>query len=79
MAAIRKVCRITMDTSVKANMYIHFKDGTVMKFKEYRSGLYYYNAGPKHRNTHDTYLFLNTVAKKKETDTRRKIEGANRA
>jgi hypothetical protein len=33
------------------------------------SGLYYYNAGPKHRNTHDAYLFLNTVAKKKKKPT----------
>jgi hypothetical protein len=43
MAAVRKVCRITMDTSVDAAMNVHRKDGTIMKFKEYKSGLYYYN------------------------------------
>jgi hypothetical protein len=41
MAAVRKVCRITMDTSVEAAMNVHRKDGTIMKFKEYKSGLYY--------------------------------------
>jgi hypothetical protein len=41
LAAVRKVCRITMDKSVKATVHVHKKDGTVMKFKEYRSGLYY--------------------------------------
>ena len=34
MAAVRKVCRITMDTSVEAAMNVHRKDGTNMKFKE---------------------------------------------
>jgi hypothetical protein len=41
MAAVRKVCRITMDTSVEAAVNVHRKDGTIMKFKEYKSGLYY--------------------------------------
>jgi hypothetical protein len=41
MAAVRKVCRITtMDTSIKAALHVHRKDGTIMKFKEYRSGLF---------------------------------------
>jgi hypothetical protein len=69
-----------MDTSVKTAMHIHQRDGTVMTlFKEYKSGLYYYNAGPTHSNTSDAYLFLNTVAENKGNSTRREIEGANRA
>jgi hypothetical protein len=63
MAAVRKVCRITMDTSVEAAMIVHRKDGSMMKFKEYKSGLYYYDAG-KHKaatsNTRDKnedYIF----------------------
>jgi hypothetical protein len=67
MATAGKVYRITMDTFVEAAMHIHRKDGTVMKFKEYKSGLYYYNAGPKHSNTRDAYLFLNTLAENKGT------------
>jgi hypothetical protein len=34
MAAVRKVCHITMDTSVEAAMSVHQKDGTIMKFQE---------------------------------------------
>jgi hypothetical protein len=79
MAAVRKVCCITMDMSVEAATHVHRKDATVMTFKEYKSGLYYYNAGPKHSNTSDVYLFLNTVAENKGNYTRREIEGANRA
>jgi hypothetical protein len=62
MAAVRKVCRITMDTSVEAAMNVHRKDGTIMKFKEFCSGLYYYDAGINHSANKEDYLFLNTVA-----------------
>jgi hypothetical protein len=34
MAAVRKVCRITMDTSVEAAMNVHRKDGSIMKFRD---------------------------------------------
>jgi hypothetical protein len=33
MADVRKVCRITMDTSVKPAMTIHRRDGSQMKKK----------------------------------------------
>jgi hypothetical protein len=69
MAAVRKVCRITMDTSIEAAMHVHRKDDTIMKFKEYPSGLYYYDAGNSNSNvnrqTEDAYLFLHTVASNK--------------
>jgi hypothetical protein len=54
MAAVRKVCRITMDTSVEATMNVHRKDDTIMKFKEYKSGLYYYDTGG-HKTTRERY------------------------
>jgi hypothetical protein len=87
MAAVRKICRITMDTSVEAAMHVHRKDGTIMTFKEYRSGLYYYDASTKnsgHNNNLtstnvDAYLLLNTVAANKASFTQREIEGADRA
>ena len=44
-----QVKRITMDTSIEAAMNVHRKDGTIMKFKEYHSGQYYFDAGD--RNT----------------------------
>jgi hypothetical protein len=79
MAAVRKVCRIAMDTSVEGAMNVHRLDGTIMKFTEYSSGLYYYDSNnPSSTNSRD-YLFLNTVAANKLTYTRRKIEGADKA
>jgi hypothetical protein len=84
MAAVRKVCRITMDTSVEAAMNVHRKDGTIMKFREYTSGLYYYDAR-EHRaasnpsSTSQDYICLNTVAGNKASLTRLEIEGADKA
>jgi Reverse transcriptase (RNA-dependent DNA polymerase)/Zinc knuckle len=83
MAEVRKVCRITMDTSLEAAMHVHRKDGTIMTFKEYTSGLYFFDTGtPSPPNTyspgHD-YLFLNTVAANKQRYTRHEIEGADKA
>jgi hypothetical protein len=85
MAEVRKKCRITMDTSVEASMDVHRQDGSIMKFKEYRSGLYYYDTGlappptANHSSSTANYLFLNTVAENKATYTRREIEGADQA
>jgi hypothetical protein len=50
-----------------------------VKFKEYRSGLYYYDAGPNHNSTNQDYLFLNTVAGNKAIYTQREIQGADQA
>jgi hypothetical protein len=44
MAEVSKVCRITMDTSVENAVHVHQASGTLMKFQEYKSGLYYYGA-----------------------------------
>ena len=86
MAKVRKKCRITMDTSVEASMNVHRRDGTIMKFREYRSGLYYFDAGasappaePNDTSTTSDYLFLNTVENNKQAHTRREIERADRA
>jgi hypothetical protein len=83
MAAVRKLCRITMDTSVEAAMHVHRKEGSIMTFKEYKSGLYYYDTGNSdsnlNRTTEHAYLFLNTVASNKAAYTQRKIEGADKA
>jgi hypothetical protein len=56
-----------------------------MKFKEYKSGLYYYDATdhtdavPNPSSTNDNYLFLLTVAGNKESFTWREVEGADKA
>jgi hypothetical protein len=63
-----------MDTSVEAAMTVHRLDGSLMKFKEYGSGLYYFDtAEPQTETTTNfsstdehAYLFLNTVANNKQ-------------
>ena len=42
LAEVRVKCRVTMDTAVEAAMLVHKLDGSVMKFQEYRTGLYYH-------------------------------------
>jgi hypothetical protein len=84
MAAVRKICRITMDTSVEAAMSVHRVDGSIMKFREFKSGLYYYDVNgskpdPNFSSTTAHYLFLSTVAANKTSFTNREIEGADKA
>jgi hypothetical protein len=77
-----------MDTSVEAAMNVYRQDGSIMKFKEYKSSLYYYdaanhtdavNAVPNPSRTNENYLFLLTVAGNKESFTRREVKGADKA
>ncbi len=84
MADVRKICRITMDTSIEPALIVHCQNGTLMKFKEYKSGLYYLDTAASQTQSNLTrtgqdYLFLNTVAANKGTYTRREIEGADKA
>jgi hypothetical protein len=85
MAAVSKVCRITMDTALEPCMIVYQKDGTLMKFRQYTGGLYYYDAAPdslnrnQTRTNSDAYIFLNTVASNKQYFTTRKIAAANQA
>jgi hypothetical protein len=44
LAAVRKLCCITMDTSVAAALCVHPSDGLIMKLIEYGSGHYYHDA-----------------------------------
>jgi hypothetical protein len=64
-------------------MSVHRRGGSIMKFNEYKSGLYYFDtAAPKTPNSTsldvNNYLFLNTVEQNKQAYTRREIEGADR-
>ena len=87
MAEVRKQCRITMDTNVEAAMCVHKKNGEIMKFIEYETGLYYYDAkdhkftsSNKHSSKDiNAYLFLNTVRSLKDQYTAQEIEGADKA
>ena len=43
LADVRKVCKISMDTSKEPTIFVHRLDGSVMKFIEHPSGLYIFN------------------------------------
>lgn len=83
LAAVRKTCRVTMDTSVEAALCVHRSDGTIMKFLEYASGLYYHDTSQPKLDTPSTpviaYSFLSTVARNKSHFTPREVEGADAA
>ena len=66
LAAVRKLCRITMDTSVEAALCVHCSDGLIMKFIEYGLGLYYHNAAaaavqPNSNKNVIDYSFVSTA------------------
>jgi hypothetical protein len=82
LAAVRKVCRITMDTTVKPAFLVHRKDAFIMKFKEFHSGLYYHNTlslDVTDRYSVEPYSFLNVVAQNKKNFTTRQINQADKA
>jgi hypothetical protein len=69
-----------MDTAVEPALCIHKHDGSIMKFHEYMSGLYYYDVAISTPSTDNTaYSFVITVRGNKERYHRREIEGADRA
>jgi hypothetical protein len=78
LAAVRKKCRITMDTKDEPAMIVHKKNGEELKFIETKGGLYYYDikakAGVKN------YSFVTTTVEERRAKyTRRQIKGADAA
>jgi hypothetical protein len=58
LAAVRKICRVTMDTALEeAAIVVHKHNGDKMKFLESSHGLYYYDA--KAETTSGNYSFIN--------------------
>ena len=53
LAEVRKVCRVTMDSSTEPALQVHRLDGTVMKFQEHESGLYVYAPNNINKRTAD--------------------------
>ena len=81
MAAVRKKFRITMDTASEAALIVHATNGKLMKFTEYKSGLYYYDptTTKSTKKSVNSYSFIQTVEENKSHFTRREIEGADKA
>jgi hypothetical protein len=78
IADVRKVCRVTMDTSHEPALLVHGIDGSVMKFVEHPSGLYIYKCTPTKKHvTGYSYNMVSTVAKQKTMFSRREIQSAD--
>lgn len=78
LADVRKVCRVTLDTSDEPALCVHRSDGTVMKFAEHASGLYVYDAS-KLSDPITAYTLISTVADQKKLFSRRQIDAADLA
>ena len=82
LADVRKVCRVTLDTSSEPALCVNRFDGSVMKFTEHDSGLYVFDSA-----THkvlsservNAYTMVSTVAQQKKMFSRRQIEAADTA
>jgi len=78
LADVRRVCRVTMDSSREPALHVHRLDGTVMKFIKHESGLYVYAPPVSHSGPTD-YTMLSTVAEQKKLFSRREIQAADDA
>ncbi len=85
LAQVRKVLRVSMDTAFEPCLLIHKEDGSVLKFRESESGLYYYDTSSSNDNStsellhHANYSFIQTVDEQKSRFHRREIEAADKA
>jgi hypothetical protein len=80
LSEVRKVCRVTMDTTADAAMVIHREDGSTMKFVNHTNGLYYFDTHIGVPNdTLDRYSPINTVTDNKKLFVAREIDAADMA
>ena len=82
LADIRKVCRVTLNTSSdEPALCVHRLDGSVIKFVEHDSGLYIYDSAARERTSESVtaYTMVSTVAAQKKLFSRRQIEAADTA
>jgi hypothetical protein len=80
LAEVRKVCRVTLDTDAEPTMYVHRKDGSLMKFAEHSTGLYVFDTSDNCTSEEvSAYTLVSTVSENKKLFTRREIESADAA
>ena len=78
LAAVRKICRVTMDTSEEAALVVHKHNGQKLAFMESSNGLYFYDTS-KGRKTSTDYSFATTVLQNKSMYTNRQVQSADLA
>jgi Zinc knuckle len=79
LAAVRKVCRVTMDTAVFSSMFVHRLDGSIMEFIEQPSGLYVFKPSNNSNVKVTAYTMVSTVAGQKKLFTNRQVAAADAA
>jgi hypothetical protein len=69
LAAVRKICRVTMDTSKAAEIIVYKHNGDKLRFKESGNGLYYYDTAElsKARTTSSDYSFVSSSVVENKT------------
>ena len=77
LAAVRNICRITMDTLEEAAIVVHKHNGDKMKFMESSNGLYYYDA--KAKSESNNYSFINSANESNSLYTQRQLKNADLA
>jgi hypothetical protein len=77
LAEVRRKCRCVMDTDVEAAIHVYKQDGTVILFKEYENGLYFYDVEEalesKPKTDANAYSFILTVDANKGLFHRREV------
>ena len=80
---VRKMCRVTMDSSISAAMYVHLPDDIIMTFCKMPNEFYYHDTFDSDSNNINTdvnaYHFVTTVDDDKFNYTRREIAEAYNA
>ena len=84
LSDVRKVCRVTLDTSAEPALCVHRINGSIMKFVEHASGLYVYDSTIRNRDTTSSecvnaYTMVSTVATQKRLFSTRQIAAADTA
>ena len=89
LADVCKYARVTMDSDVKKSMFVHREDGYVMEFKQYKSGLYYFDVAEQVGNSNHSsnmnydylpsFSLVQTVEENKSKYTRRELSNAEKA
>jgi hypothetical protein len=85
LSQVRRVCKVTMDSSVSPSITVHKTDGSTLVFHERPDGLYVHNTGISpptsavSGSVSTGYTFLQTVSDNKNFFTQREIDSADRA
>jgi GMP synthase PP-ATPase subunit len=80
LAELRKICRVTMDTSKAAEIVVYKHNGDKLKCIESGNGLYYYDTEQsKARTTSSDYSFVSSVVDNKAKYTTQQVSGADLA